>query len=470
MYEDRSRQIGRIMVLLDMSLTILIFLLSYWIRNTVFQEMEVDFFSHVALLPLFLVLLSFFLSHFGAYRFPRLSSIYSYLWAVSRGLVISIAILLTLLFLLKIQYVSRSVIVLFAGLDLIILICIRVGILFYFRRTLQNGKNILKVLIIGTGNRALHLSRTLRRGTEWGLDIVGYLDSDAARVGSNVFGSKVIGTISDITPVLKAYVIDEVILAIPRSMLKDAEEIAYACEVEGVMLRIMANIFNLQVARMSLIQLGDIPLLTLEPVAQNEAKLLVKRIIDMAFTLIIMPLLLPVMGLIALLVKLDSPGPAFFVQRRVGLKKRPFPMLKFRSMLEGSEEKMKELENLNEAEGPIFKISNDPRITRIGKFLRRTSLDEFPQFFNVLSGEMSLVGPRPMSFRDVDLFDKGIQRKRFSVKPGLTCLWQVSGRSNLPFSKWLELDLNYIENWSLWLDFKILWKTVFVVLKGSGAV
>ena len=145
-------------------------------------------------------------------------------------------------------------------------------------------------------------------------------------------------------------------------------------------------------------------------------------------------------------------------------------MYKFRSMYEDAEEKMKEIEHLNEAEGPIFKMTNDPRVTKVGQFIRKTSLDELPQLFNVLMGDMSLVGPRPMSIRDVDLFDKGIQRKRFSVKPGITCLWQVSGRSSLPFSDWLRLDLEYIENWSLWLDLKILLKTIPAVLNSKGAM
>jgi exopolysaccharide biosynthesis polyprenyl glycosylphosphotransferase len=214
----------------------------------------------------------------------------------------------------------------------------------------------------------------------------------------------------------------------------------------------------------------DIPLLTLEPVAQNELKLIAKRIMDLVITLAFMPFLLPILIIVAIAIKLDSPGPALFVQNRVGLRKRMFPMYKFRSMYLDAEERMKEIEHLNEAEGPIFKIKNDPRVTRVGKFIRSTSIDELPQLFNVLRGHMRLVGPRPMSVRDVDLFDKGIQRKRFSVKPGLTCLWQISGRSNLPFEKWLELDLQYINNWTLGLDMKILLKTIPEVLKGSGAV
>jgi lipopolysaccharide/colanic/teichoic acid biosynthesis glycosyltransferase len=182
-----------------------------------------------------------------------------------------------------------------------------------------------------------------------------------------------------------------------------------------------------------------------------------------------MPLMLPLFLVVGIAIKIDSPGPVFFVQQRVGLRKHLFPMYKFRSMHVDAEARLAEIEHLNEAEGPIFKMANDPRVTRVGRFIRKTSIDELPQLFNVLRGEMSLVGPRPMSIRDVDLFDRGIQRRRFSVQPGLTGLWQVSGRSNLPFERWLELDLEYIDNWSFGLDLKILLKTIPVVLKHEGA-
>jgi exopolysaccharide biosynthesis polyprenyl glycosylphosphotransferase len=328
----------------------------------------------------------------------------------------------------------------------------------------------VSVLIIGTGDRARELSEKLRAQSEWGIDIIGHLDPDPARVGSRILDSPVLGTVADIGRVLKDNVVDEVIVAIPRSMLSDAEIIASACEEEGIQLRFMADVFNLEAARVRLIKLGKIPLLTMEPVFQDELKLLVKRCLDFVITVAAMPVVLPIIGVIAAAIKLDSPGTAFFVQKRVGFKKRIFPMFKFRSMYMGAEVRMSEFEHLNEAQDPIFKIADDPRVTRVGRFLRRTSLDELPQLFNVLRGEMSLVGPRPMSTRDVKLFDRGIQRKRFSVKPGITCLWQISGRSNLPFEKWLEMDIQYIENWSLFLDFKILLKTIPAVLFARGAV
>lgn len=470
MFDEKSREVGRLLLLLDICLTILVFLSSYWMRDLIFPEDRADYSSHVALLPLILVPFGFSLSYFGAYRGLRVTSIFVYMSAVVRALTVSIAVLLLFLFLLHIQYVSRAVIVMFTTLNVIVLVGARTVIVWwYFMRSIQKGENYLKVLIIGTGERAEGLSRALRQRSEWGIDVVGHLDPNPTRVGSYILGSPVIGTIKDIGAVLKDYVIDEVILAVPRTMIDHVEEIARACEEEGVKLRLMADIFGLHLARMRLVELGTIPLLTFEPIARDETKLLVKRLMDLAVTLLAMPILLPVMGWIALAIKLDSPGPVLFIQERVGLNKRIFRMYKFRSMIQGGEQMQRDLEHLNEAEGPIFKIENDPRITRVGKFLRRTSLDELPQFFNVLRGHMSLVGPRPMSIRDVNRFDRGIQRKRFGVKPGLTCLWQISGRSDLPFSRWLELDLSYIENWSLGLDIKILLKTIPAVLKGTGA-
>jgi exopolysaccharide biosynthesis polyprenyl glycosylphosphotransferase len=280
----------------------------------------------------------------------------------------------------------------------------------------------------------------------------------------------VIGHADKISSVLAESVVDEVIIAVPRRMLDDLQSIIDVCQEEGVQLRFMADFYDFEVARIGLDMLGKVPLLSFEPVARDERALLIKRFVDLVLVLLAMPVLLPVFAIVAVAIKLDSRGPAFFVQDRVGLHKRRFRMYKFRSMVVDAEARMAEVEHLNEAEGPNFKVANDPRMTRVGRILRKTSIDELPQLINVLRGDMSLVGPRPMSLRDVSLFDKGVQRKRFSVRPGITCLWQISGRSDLSFDDWLQLDLQYIDEWSLGLDFRILLMTIPTVLKGSGAV
>jgi exopolysaccharide biosynthesis polyprenyl glycosylphosphotransferase len=470
-FEEKSTHFKRLTTLYDVSFTVLAYFVSYWLHDIISGSgSPSDFFSHIALLPLIIAMWNPLLGAFGAYRSPRVTSRFDYGWAVLRAVTIGLVVLVVLLFILKIQYVSRIIVVTFAVLDFAALVGIRFWAVWYFRKSLSKGENFLKVLIIGTGNRAIRFASILKQNSEWGLHIVGHLDPDPERVGQVIEGSPVLGSVDDISSILKGHVIDEVVLAVPRAMIPDVDRIAHACEEEGVKLRMMADVFDVHVARMKLVDLGGIPLLTLEQVAHEEWKVLLKRIMDLVISVIAMPVLLPVMGLIALAVRLDSPGPVLFIQQRIGQNKRRFPMYKFRTMVQDAEKLMSQIEHLNEAEGPIFKIANDPRVTKVGRILRTTSLDELPQIFNVIRGEMSLVGPRPMSIRDVDLFDKGIQRKRFSVKPGITCLWQVSGRSELPFTKWLELDLQYIENWSIGLDIKILLKTIPIVLKRTGAV
>jgi exopolysaccharide biosynthesis polyprenyl glycosylphosphotransferase len=191
--------------------------------------------------------------------------------------------------------------------------------------------------------------------------------------------------------------------------------------------------------------------------------------LDSAISLFLLIFLAPLFFAVSVLIKFTSPGPVFFCQERVGLNKRRFKIYKFRTMVRDAEQLMAQLEALNEVSGPVFKIKNDPRLTPLGKFLRRTSIDELPQLFNVLRGDMSLVGPRPMAVRDFEGFNEDWQRLRFSVRPGITCLWQISGRNLVPFQKWMELDMQYIEHWTLWLDLKILARTIPAVLKGTGA-
>lgn len=235
------------------------------------------------------------------------------------------------------------------------------------------------------------------------------------------------------------------------------------------MIRLLSNFFDLQSGRSRADHLEGDALVSIHTGAMHGWQVVAKRTFDFAISLILLVFILPLLLIVSVLIKLTSPGPVFFSQERVGLNKRRFRLYKFRTMVPDAEKKLAELEQFNEVSGPVFKIKNDPRITWIGKYLRKLSVDELPQIINVLKGDMSLVGPRPLPVRDYEGFDQDWQRRRFSVRPGITCLWQVGGRSSISFERWMELDMEYIDNWSLLLDLKILLKTVPAVLKGSGA-
>ncbi|RPJ86207.1 MAG: exopolysaccharide biosynthesis polyprenyl glycosylphosphotransferase [Acidobacteria bacterium] len=264
--------------------------------------------------------------------------------------------------------------------------------------------------------------------------------------------------------------VDEVIVALPlRRRRALIEKIVEACEEQGIMVRVRTDLFDLRVARPQVDTIDGVPVVTIRSGPEEGWQLVLKRVIDFLGSAALLILLAPFLLLVALLVRLDSPGPVLFRQERVGLNRRRFKLIKFRTMVQEADKKQELFEALNEADGPVFKIRNDPRVTRLGRFLRQFSIDELPQLINVLKGEMSLVGPRPLPLRDVKLIDAQWHKRRFSVKPGLTCLWQVNGRSDVSFERWVRMDLEYIDTWSLALDLKILLKTIPVVFRGSGA-
>jgi exopolysaccharide biosynthesis polyprenyl glycosylphosphotransferase len=276
--------------------------------------------------------------------------------------------------------------------------------------------------------------------------------------------------VAKLDSIMRQHAVDEVLVALPPKRYGSlVEKIVSRCEEEGIIVRVRTEMFELQTAKAYADDLEGLPVLTIRSGPQDDWRLAAKRVIDALGSLALLVMLAPLFALVALLIKLDSPGPIFFTQERIGLNKRRFAMLKFRTMVSGAEEQQATLEDLNEAEGPVFKIRNDPRITLIGKFLRRFSIDELPQLINVLRGDMSLVGPRPLPVRDVERIDVASHKRRFSIKPGLTCLWQVNGRSNIGFEEWVRLDLQYIDQWSLGLDILILLKTIPAVFKGPGA-
>ncbi|MGI9072203.1 MAG: sugar transferase [Bryobacteraceae bacterium] len=335
----------------------------------------------------------------------------------------------------------------------------------------KRGRNLRDVVIVGTNLRALEFARRIACRPELGYRISGFVDRDWH--GMDDFlrsGYALLSDISSFSQFLRNSVVDEIVIALPfRSMHEEASRIAASCEEQGVIVRILTNIFDLKIAHCSAEELEGDRLITQSTGWVEGWPIFAKRALDFTISFVAIVLLFPIFLLLAILVELTSPGPVLFIQKRVGLRKRPFNLFKFRTMVVGAEERIREMEHLNEVAGPVFKIKDDPRITPTGRFLRKTSIDELPQLFNVLKGDMSLVGPRPLPVRDYEGFSKDWQRRRFSVKPGITCLWQVRGRSSIPFEKWMELDLQYIEKWSLWLDFQILLQTIPAVLRGSGA-
>jgi exopolysaccharide biosynthesis polyprenyl glycosylphosphotransferase len=335
----------------------------------------------------------------------------------------------------------------------------------------KRGRNLREMVIVGTNGRALEFARRLRSLPELGYRIAGFVDQNWQ--GLEAFRRSGYALASDFggfPQFLRNSVVDEVVLALPfRSMHDQGSRIAALCQEQGITVRVLTNLFDLKIARSSEEEVEDDPLITHSTGSVEGWPIVAKRILDFTISSILITLLFPVLLIVAILIKLTSPGPVLFTQKRLGLNKRRFNMYKFRTMVLDAEKRMREIEHLNEVSGPVFKVNNDPRITPIGRFFRKTSADELPQLFNVLTGNMSLVGPRPLPVRDYEGFNEDWQRRRFSVKPGITCLWQVRGRSSIPFEKWMELDLEYIDKWSLWLDFQILLRTIPAVLRGSGA-
>jgi exopolysaccharide biosynthesis polyprenyl glycosylphosphotransferase len=348
----------------------------------------------------------------------------------------------------------------------------RLGVRYVLRQVRIKGKNLRNILIVGSNDAAVQFARKIEQSPWLGYRILAFVDEEWPGLKKfNEEGYSLTCNFGSLRKFLRSNVVDEVVVTLPlRSLHSYASEIAELCEEQGILVRVVSNIFDLKRARSKAEDFeGDSHITHRTGTIVAGWPAIIKWVLDFTVSLFLIVFFSPLFLITALLIKLTSPGPVFFLQERLGLNKRRFKIYKFRTMSADAESRMKEVEHLNEVSGPVFKIKNDPRITTVGKFLRSTSIDELPQLFNVLKGDMSLVGPRPMAVRDYEGFNEDWQRRRFSVRPGITCLWQVLGRNSIPFEKWMELDLQYIDRWSLWLDFQILVKTIPAVLRGSGA-
>ncbi|MBW2051415.1 MAG: sugar transferase [Deltaproteobacteria bacterium] len=333
------------------------------------------------------------------------------------------------------------------------------------------GRNLRFMLIVGTNHRAIKFAQRIELKKELGYRIIGFVDNEWDGIEPfRKTNNQLITDFESFPSFIRNNVVDEVIICLPmKSFYDQAFRIVTICEEQGIIARFLPNIFDLKFARATTESFEGESMITISTGGMEGWPVLVKRLFDVLFSLTLFIVLLPLFLIVSILIKITSPGPVFFVQDRVGLNKRKIRLYKFRTMRPDAEEQLKELEQFNEVSGPVFKIKNDPRITKLGKILRKTSIDELPQLLNVLKGDMSLVGPRPLPLRDFAGFDQDWHRRRFSVRPGLTCLWQINGRNAVPFEKWMALDMEYIDKWSNRLDFKILLKTIPTVLKASGA-
>jgi len=321
-----------------------------------------------------------------------------------------------------------------------------------------------QVLIVGSGWRGQRVADELHSHPKWRYNLIGFIDDEAMGQSDSM-----VGGVSDLDAILMKRVVDEVIIALPmKSKYDEIQRAITACERAGVQSGYSMDIFDTRITKRRSLEEHDPSGVVLHMV-HNDHGIVLKRMFDVLGAICGLVILAPLLVLIAIAVKLTSRGPIVFAQMRYGLNKRTFKMYKFRSMVADAELKQAELERLNEAAGPVFKIKGDPRITTVGGFLRKTSIDELPQLLNVLRGDMSLVGPRPLPMRDVNRFSEGSLMRRFSVRPGMTGLWQVSGRSNVTFANWIKLDLEYIDQWDIILDMKILARTLPAVLHRDGA-
>jgi exopolysaccharide biosynthesis polyprenyl glycosylphosphotransferase len=392
----------------------------------------------------------------GFYSRPLGCSRRTTAWLLFKGCAFVTFGVIIAMFLAKMA-LARSVIVLFGMISFVLVYLSEELIQVGFRSRLGQLHLKRRVILVGTSEDTSRMRTEMngRAGEE--LEIVAELDLNKS-------------SINELVELMHEKSPNSVILNAKHTFFGQIEKAIQACELEGVEALLVAQFFQTQISRTSFDDFYGRPVMVFRSAPEASWQGVAKQVLDFVGALILIVVVSPVFLFAAIAIKLGSRGPIFFRQQRCGLNGQPFTMLKFRSMVTNAEQQRHELEQLNEMQGPVFKLTNDPRITSVGRFLRKFSIDEFPQLFNVIRGEMSLVGPRPLPVNEVKRFDDPAHRRRLSVKPGLTCLWQVSGRNNVNnFREWVRLDLEYIDNWSFWLDLKILWRTVPVVLAGTGA-
>lgn len=404
------------------------------------------------------------LSHFGVYRPMRERKFSGIFWNVFDSCLASILLFSATVYFLGVTSLSRQFMVNFFLNSLAFLVPEKWAVLAALRYFRRKGYNYRSVLIAGSGGRAGDFARMIEAHPHWGLRVLGFID-EKERAGMRVGNGKVIGSFNDLAGILDGHDVNEVFFILPRKMLPAMEDSIKTCEKVGVKATIATDFFSTSIAKPVARELGGKPLLTFDTVPYGQLDLLAKRFLDIALSLAALAAFAPLALVASAAIKAGSRGPVFFKQERCGLYGRVFKLYKFRTMIEGADRMLGAIRHLNEGDGPVFHARNDPRVTRVGRLLRQTSLDELPQLINVLKGDMSIVGPRPPLPDEVKSYERW-QRRRLSLRPGIVCTWQVSRRFTPDFQRWMRMDLEYIDNWSLGLDMRILLRIPPALLKG----
>jgi len=428
---------------------------------------------NIVLLLIFMLIWRLIFQFLGLYDSTRVEKGKAEGKTVVLAVLIGTMVLLAMTVLFQRGHISRETLLAFMGLAGVLTWGGRTALRIILTRMRQQNRNVCRLLLVGSNHRAYNFAHGVLATPQLGYHLVGYIDDpwNDRNCGTLEGRQQQLGALQDFEAIIDREEIDEVVIALPiRSYYEQIQRMIAACEIRGIQTHLLSDFFQCTIARPRVLEFDGIPILAFTTGTSAVWAAYLKRAFDVIVASLLALGLAPLFLLLALLIKICSPkSPVFFVQTRVGYNRRQFKMLKFRTMVPDAERLQLALEHLNEAQGPVFKIKNDPRITPIGRILRRTSLDELPQLFNVIKGDMSLVGPRPLPLRDVKRFEEAWLKRRFSVKPGITCLWQVSGRSNATFDTWIAQDLAYIDNWSFHLDLKILCKTIPAVIRGLGA-
>lgn len=480
MFERRSALLGFVLRLQDLFLTAAAFLLAYWVRTRILIRLVSSQVVRPEIYPLHVYqslfasvlviwLVGGYLLHI--YRDVELRNRQQLTGDIAKLVGFGLVSLNAGLYLFRADYISRAFVLTIGCVDFVLLVLGRWGMLWgggWLREKLQRHHHCL---IVGTGSAAVELSALIEESEPLGLRMIGFVDARSASEPSLPPGLNPrypVFALQDVYDILERHVVDELLFAVGKDDLERLEPLIARCHEEGIRTRVDLGFLPRTFSRVHVENLRHVPLLTLGSAPDNEFQLLAKRTADFVVSAIALIVLSPLMIFLALLVRLTSPGPILYRQTRCGLNGRRFTLYKFRSMVVNAEELRAQLDPLNEIEGPAFKITDDPRCTPPGRRLRKLSMDELPQLWNILLGDMSFVGPRPPLPEEVEKYEPW-QRRRLRMRPGLTCLWTLEGRNRLSFDRLVQFDLAYIDNWSLWLDLKIFLKTIPRVALGRGA-